>query len=97
MLCRSAIPLRAPKCETRLVFREVFSRFRTLLALDRTAKAAVLLHFISLADGRSRIVASRLENGLAEILRRRHAPLPHQINQGRRAVFGNAKLAENDR
>ena len=49
------------------------------------------------ADRGSRVVPGGGEKGGAEILGRRHAPLRHQIDQRRGAVFGDAEFAEDDR
>ncbi len=80
-----------------LVLGQVLAIRRALLALNGAAETAVFLDLIGLADRRPGVVDRCVENGPAEIFRRRHAPLPHQIDQRRRAVLGDAELTENHR
>ncbi len=81
----------------RFIFRQSFAGAGRFFALDRTAVAAVFLCSAGIFDGRAGIVGGMFEIGFAEVCRRGHAALCHQIDQHRGAEFGDAQRAEDDR
>ena len=88
------MPFRAPKWET-----VSYSGRRTpvraaLLALDGAAVAAVLLRAVRRPDRGSGVCRRILEHRAAEVLRGRHPPLAHEVDQRRRPVLGDPELSE---
>ena len=84
----------APKWETVSYSGRGRPSARALLAPDGAAVAAVLFRAVRRPDRGSGVRRRILEHRAAEVLRGRHPPLPHEVDQRRRPVLGDAQFPE---